>query len=226
MKVPSKTLERKLINFGYGYVCGVDEVGIGCLAGPVVACAVRISPEFYSQEHPTLEGLRESKLLSAKQREKFAQLLIKQEHLTYAITSADVESIDRVNIFQAARQAMRRAVERLVNSKSEAPNPKQIQNPENSKTIILVDGSYEIPGIALDQQAIVKGDRDVFAIACASVIAKVYRDRMMVRYAKKYPGYGFEKHKGYGTKYHQTQLLVLGPCAIHRRSFAPVAKMI
>ena len=85
--------------------------------------------------------------------------------------------------------------------------------------IVLVDGKTKIVGLKYDQEAIVKGDRKVFAIACASIIAKVYRDKIMVRYAKKYPGYGFEKHKGYGTKYHQAQLAVLGPSLIHRRSF-------
>jgi len=87
------------------------------------------------------------------------------------------------------------------------------------KTIILVDGRTKINGLELEQMPIVKGDRKVFAIACASIIAKVHRDKMMVRYAKKYPGYGFEKHKGYGTKYHQIRLTAFGPCAIHRRSF-------
>ena len=94
------------------------------------------------------------------------------------------------------------------------------------KTIILVDGRTKINGLELEQMPIVKGDRKVSAIACASIIAKVHRDKMMVRYAKKYPGYGFEKHKGYGTKYHQAQLAALGPCEIHRRSFTPVAKLL
>ena len=96
----------------------------------------------------------------------------------------------------------------------------------NTKTVVLVDGPYKIAGLEINQIPIIKGDRKVFAIACASIIAKVYRDKMMIQYAKKYPHYGFEKHKGYGTKYHQAQLTHLGPCKIHRKSFAPVAKMV
>ena len=94
------------------------------------------------------------------------------------------------------------------------------------RSIVLVDGRGKIPGLAMEQLPIVKGDCKVFAIACASIIAKVHRDKMMVRYAKKYSGYGFEKHKGYGTKFHLIQLASLGPCEIHRKSFAPVAKLI
>ena len=89
----------------------------------------------------------------------------------------------------------------------------------NLKIVVLVDGKTKIKGIDYEQMSIIKGDRKIFAIACASIIAKVYRDKMMVRYAKKYPGYGFEKHKGYGTKYHYSQLIILGPSTIHRQSF-------
>ncbi len=94
------------------------------------------------------------------------------------------------------------------------------------QTIVLVDGKTEIADLKIPQMAIVKGDRKVFAIACASLIAKVARDKMMKKYAKKYPDYGFERHKGYGTKLHQAQLAALGPCKLHRRSFAPVAKLL
>ncbi len=94
------------------------------------------------------------------------------------------------------------------------------------KSIVLIDGKTKIKGLDLEQMAIVKGDRKVFAIACASIIAKVYRDRMMQKYARKYPGYGFEKHKGYGTKYHQARLTAMGPSEIHRKSFAPVAELL
>ena len=147
---------------------------------------------------------------------------------------------------------MRRAVLRLANSKSEIRNPKQTQNQNNQnskqflsyknlnldivsnfvlrasdlRTIVLIDGPHKIAGLNLDQMPIIKGDRRVFAIACASIIAKVWRDRMMTRYAKRYPGYGFEKHKGYGTKYHRAQLACLGPITIHRYSFAPVKQMM
>lgn len=185
---------------------------MGCLAGPVVVCAVGITNAFYNKHHKKLRWLRESKLLSAHQREKFAKELL-TENLVYALSYAYPKTIDKLNIYQASRLAMRNALQKI--------------KPEyDLKSIVLVDGNKKIPGIKGEQVAIVKGDRKIFAIACASIIAKVYRDKMMTRYAKKYPGYGFEKHKGYGTKYHQARLASLGPCAIHRKSFAPVAKLI
>lgn len=208
MILPAKTLERNLFKRGYSRVIGVDEVGMGCLAGPVVVCAVEFRPGFYRRNYKDLSWLRESKSLSPGQRNKFVKSLLKK-HIRYQICWSFPKTIDRLNIYQSARRAMKRAIEKL----------------GSKKVIVLVDGPHRIIGIELDQQAIIKGDRKVFAIACASIIAKVYRDKMMIRYGKRYPGYGFEKHKGYGTKYHQAQLVTLGPCEIHRRSFAPVAKL-
>ena len=103
---------------------------------------------------------------------------------------------------------------------------RQAQGDKNNRTIVLIDGKTTIAGLSLSQQAIVKGDRKIFSIACASILAKVTRDRLMTRLAKKSPNYGFEKHKGYGTKLHQIMLAEHGPCAIHRKSFAPIAKLI
>ncbi|HEY4474340.1 MAG TPA: ribonuclease HII [Candidatus Paceibacterota bacterium] len=206
MKLPHKTLEKKLFKSGYRYVFGVDEVGMGCLAGPVVVCAVRVTKDFYKKNHPKLRGLRESKLLSAIQREKFAKELMKEKNLVYAISSISPKVIDKINIYQAARLGMKDAIKKL------KPN-------FDLKTIVLVDGKTKIKGVDYEQMPIVKGDRKIFAIACASVIAKVYRDKIITKYAKKYPNYGFEKHKGYGTKYHQAQLVAFGPCEIHRKSF-------
>jgi ribonuclease HII len=206
MKLPTKTLERKLFNSGYGYICAVDEVGMGCLAGPVTVCAVGMTPDFYKKERKKLVGLRESKLLTARQREVFAKELLKEKSLTYSISYCHPKKIDSLNIYQASREAMRRAL-------------KKIQPDTSMKTIVLVDGNKKIQNLEFDQQAIVKGDQKVFAIACASIIAKVHRDKVMDRYAKRYPAYGFEQHKGYSTKVHQEQLNLLGPCPIHRRSF-------
>lgn len=199
-------MEKKLFESGYGYICAVDEVGMGCLAGPVVVCAVGITNQFYKKNHKKLVWMRESKLLLPHQREQFAKELMSEPGLVYSLALCQPKTIDKINIYQAAREAMRRAL-------------RKIQPHIEIKTIVLVDGRNKLQGIRHDQQAIVKGDRKVFAIACASVIAKVHRDTMMKRYGKKYPGYGFEKHMGYGTKFHQTQLAALGPCAIHRRSF-------
>ena len=213
MKLPHKTLECNLFKSGYRYVFGVDEVGIGCLAGPVVVFALAITNHFYKKHHRRLRWLRESKLLLPHQRDKFSEELLKEKDLAYAISSVSPKIIDKVNIYQAARLGMKNAIKKLKPS-------------IDLKTIVLVDGKTKINGVHYEQMPIVKGDRKVFAIACASIIAKVYRDKMMARYAKKYPGYGFEKHKGYGTKYHQVQLIAFGPCEIHRRSFAPVAKLL
>jgi len=207
MKLPHKTLERKLFQTGYKRIIGVDEVGMGCLAGPVVVCAVSFSPKFYRKSHKKLHWLRDSKLLQAKKREEFAEEL-KKQNIKFKLSFCYPKTIDNLNIYQTARFAMRRAITRL-----------QDKNMRSRRTIVLVDGPYKIKNLDIKQMAIVKGDRKVFAIACASILAKVFRDRMMRRYAKKFPGYGFERHKGYGTKYHQVQLTSLGPSPIHRRSF-------
>lgn len=229
MKLPHKTLERNLFKSGYRYVFGVDEVGVGCLAGPVVVCAVAVTKDFYKKSHPALRGLRESKLLSASQREKFAAELLKTEHLAFKICLVRPKTIDQLNIYQASRLAMRLAINKLTISEDLSFLRRTLRRrtaKERSSLIVLVDGKTKITGLDFDQRAIVKGDRNIFVIACASIIAKVHRDRMMALYAKKYPGYGFEKHKGYGTKYHQAQLMALGPCEIHRKSFAPVSKLL
>lgn len=221
MKLPSKTLERKLLT-EYDYVVGVDEVGMGCLAGPVVVCAVALDKKFFQKRYPKLRGLRDSKLLSAKQREIYARELVKSG-LRYQMVLCQPKTIDRINIYQAARLAMRRAIGKFIVDRKK----KKLGTINYKlKTVILVDGKTKIPGLPLEQWPIVKGDRKVFAIACASILAKVYRDKLMIRYAKKFPGYGFEKHKGYGTKEHLEYLSVLGPCSLHRKSFAPVAKLI
>lgn len=213
MILPRKTLERQLFANGYSLIYAVDEVGMGCLAGPVVVCAVGITNHFYKKHHEKLRWIRDSKLLQVNQREKFAEELVKEKDLVYAIAQCSPKVIDKLNIYHATRLAMKKALGKI------EPNIKL-------KSIVLVDGKTKIKGIDYEQRAIVKGDRKIFAIACASIVAKVHRDKMMTGYAKKYPGYGFEKHKGYSTKHHQARLVALGPCEIHRRSFAPVAKLL
>lgn len=204
MIIPHKTLERKFLKMGYQQVIGVDEVGMGCLAGPVVVCAAIFDSK--TLEHESLKGLKvkDSKLLSALQREEIFKKIKKSGIIKYKLAYCHPKTIDRINIYQAARQAMKKAIYGL-----------RIKD----KAIALIDGKYGIKNLEIDQKAIVKGDRDVFVIALASVIAKVTRDRMMARYAKKYPGYGFEIHKGYGTKLHRDRIKKLGACALHRRSF-------
>lgn len=228
MKLPTKTIEKNLFKSGYRLIYAVDEVGMGCLAGPVVVCAVAMTSAFYNKTHKNLRWLRESKLLQARQREEYAKKLISEKDIKFQVTYAYPKTIDKLNIYNAARLAMKRAIDKLSGSCPASPQrcsinfrasgvPSRVTPPVQS--IILVDGRTKINGLKMEQCPIVKGDRKVFAIACASIIAKVYRDKMMTQYAKKYPGYGFEKHKGYGTKYHQDQLVALGPSNIHRRSF-------
>lgn len=214
MRLPHKTLERRLLK-SYKNIIAVDEVGMGSLAGPVVVCAISLNRKFFQKSHKKLRWLRDSKLLSAKQRGIFVAQLFKESNLKYEISFCYPKTIDRLNIHRAARLAMKRVVLKLQAINHQLP----------ARSIVLADGPHKIDGLKLEQIPIVKGDRKVFAIACASIIAKVTRDKMMIRYAKQYPNYGFEKHKGYGTKYHVAQLILFGPSKIHRLSFAPVTKL-
>ena len=179
-------------------LCGVDEAGRGPLAGSVFAAAVVLDPG------RPIDGLADSKQLGEAVREELAGR-IRERALAWAIAPASVEEIDRLNILRATLLAMRRAVEAL------APAPDHV----------LVD-ARRIPGIAAAQTPIVGGDGLDASIAAASIVAKVHRDAIMARLDAEYPGYGFASHKGYGTPEHLAALKALGPCEIHRRSFAPV----
>ena len=184
------------------HIAGVDEVGRGPLAGPVVAAAVILDPE-----HP-IEGLADSKALSEKKRQLLDEQ-IRSTALAWAIGRAEVEEIDQINILQASLLAMRRAVLSLRPQAEHA----------------LVDGN-RCPDLPCSCEAIIKGDQTVKVISAASIIAKVYRDAEMVEMDALYPGYGFVKHKGYPTKLHMESLKELGVTPIHRRSFGPVKKAL
>ncbi len=183
-------------------VAGVDEVGRGPLAGPVVAAAVILDPA------RPIEGLADSKKLSEKKREAM-DLIIRENALAWSLGRAEVEEIDQINILQASLLAMRRAVESL-------PIP-----PDH----VLVDGN-RCPDLECSAEAIVGGDSSEQAISAASIIAKVSRDREMAELDLQYPGYGLAKHKGYPTKFHLQALQELGVTDIHRRSFGPVRRLI
>jgi ribonuclease HII len=183
---------------GAALLCGVDEAGRGPLAGSVFAAAVVLDPA------RRVNGLADSKLLAAAVREKLAGR-IKSRAIAWAVASASVEEIDRINILRASLLAMKRAVEALG------------MHPEE----ICVDGNM-LPDIEGNCRAIVKGDRLVAAISAASILAKVARDAEMAAMDVRYPGYGFASHKGYSTPEHFAALKRLGPCEIHRRSFEPV----
>mgnify|MGYP000007608796 FL=1 len=181
---------------------GVDEVGRGPLAGPVVAAAVILDPA------RPIAGLKDSKQLSARQRETFAQQ-IRSDALAWALGRAEVEEIDSINILQASLLAMQRAVAALA----------------LSPQLVLVDGNH-CPRLACRAQALVKGDALVPAISAASILAKVSRDREMCELDVRYPGYGLAQHKGYPSKAHLAALQALGASPVHRRSYAPVRRVL
>lgn len=187
--------ENKYISQGKNLICGVDEAGRGPLAGPVCAAAV-IMPEGL-----IIEGVNDSKKLTAKKREKLFDI-IKNEAVCYSVAFASASEIDEINILNATHLAMTRAVEGL----------------EKVPEVVLVDGN-SLPKWYYNSEAIVKGDAVCHSIACASILAKVSRDRLMLLEAEKYPQYSFEKHKGYGTKVHVQAIKEYGPCPIHRKTF-------
>ncbi len=189
--------ERELLEKGYTLIAGVDEVGRGPLAGPVVCSAV-IMPLGLDE---LIVGVDDSKKLSAKKREELAEK-IKEKALAYTIIEIDEKTIDEINILQATRLGMKRAVEEL----SITPN------------IVLTDGNMTID-IAHKQKSIIKGDTLSYTIGCASILAKVYRDNLMDEFADKYPHYDFASNKGYGTSAHIKGIKEHGLCPIHRRTF-------
>ena len=180
---------------GYQHVCGVDEAGRGPLAGPVCAAAV-ILPE-----NTIIEGVNDSKKLSEKKREALFDV-IRNTAVAYCVAYASVEEIEEMNILNATMLAMKRAVEGL----------------EVPADYAMIDGN-RLPDLTIDAEYIIKGDARSMSIASASILAKVSRDRLMYEYAKEYPQYAFDKHKGYGTKVHKAALLEYGPCPYHRMSF-------
>jgi ribonuclease HII len=193
--------ELALWRAGYAWVAGIDEVGRGPLAGPVVAAAV-VLPAFFDAGWLAL--VRDSKALTALQRERLDRL-IRRDAVTYGIGVQPAECIDQVGLAQATRLAIADALNRL----SMQPQ------------FLLLDAFIHHPS-EVDQIALIKGDARCASIACASIVAKVARDRMLCDLDGIYPGYGFASHKGYGTPAHLDALTLLGPSPIHRRSFAPV----
>lgn len=179
----------------FGSVCGIDEAGRGPVAGAVYAAAVILDP------NDPIEGLDDSKKLTPKKREKLSPI-IKEKALAYCIASASVEEIDKTDILSADMLAMQRAFEGL----------------KEKAGIVLVDGDV-LPGLSCNSKNVIGGDAKSEAIAAASILAKVERDAEMCRFAEKYPGYGFEKHKGYGTRAHLDAIKERGLCPIHRKSF-------
>lgn len=187
--------EQKAISNGYSAVCGVDEAGRGPLAGPVCAAAVILPPD------TIIEGVNDSKKLSEKKREALFDV-IKENSVSYSIAFATVDEIENLNILNATMLAMKRAVEGL----------------DFKADFAMIDGN-RLPDLDIPAEYIIKGDAKSMSVACASILAKVSRDRLCYQYAEEYPQYGFDKHKGYGTKQHREAIIKYGPCPYHRMSF-------
>ena len=199
---PNYNLETRVLQDCVGPVAGIDEAGRGPLAGPVVAAAVILD------RHAIPDGLNDSKKLSAGKRETLFEIICRTAHVSVA--SASQTRVDQINIRQATFYAMRMALAGL----SERPR------------FVLIDGRDVPPGLVCPGEAVIKGDAHSVSIAAASIIAKVTRDHMMSSAGLAYPGYGFEKHMGYGTRLHMQALLRLGACPLHRKTFRPVSEVL
>jgi ribonuclease HII len=228
-------VETKLWKKGFKKIICVDEVGRGALAGPVVASAVFLNLKFKAQIlklKNEIKNLRDSKKLTPRKRKEFYEILTKNPNINWSVAKVYPKVIDRINILEATKLAMKRAVENL-NYKLHTTSFKKTNShfPQNSYNhnfltkinFLILDGKIKLD-LPIPQKAIVRADEKVFSCAIASIIAKVIRDNLMLKYDKVYPQYSFDLHKGYGTKLHLTMLKKLGPCKIHRRSFRPVDK--
>jgi ribonuclease HII len=197
------SFDENFYDKGFQFIAGIDEAGRGPLAGPVVAAAVILSKDI------SIPDLNDSKQLSEKKREKLFDI-IRGEALAYAVEIVDNTIIDQINILQATFLAMSKAISKL----------------QRKPELCLVDGNRKIPNVDFNQESIVSGDAKSACVAAASILAKVTRDRLMLEYAKLYPLYEFEKHKGYGTKKHVEALKRYGVCPIHRTTFAPISEIL
>lgn len=209
MTKPTFEYENKLIGSNFQRICGIDEVGRGPLAGPVVAAAVIFSIDLLKSAE-RFKGVNDSKKLSAIQREKWYRILTNCDKIKWGLGIVSEKIIDKINILEATKAAMLEAIKKL----GVQPD------------FLLIDGIFTLEISDIDQKAIPKGDAKVISIAAASIIAKVTRDRMMQQAHENYPEYGFDMHKGYGTSLHFEMIKKYGPCPLHRRSFEPIKGMV
>jgi ribonuclease HII len=206
MKYPNFNEEKKLRKQGFECIAGLDEAGRGPLAGPVVAGAVIIQNFQSIYNDPIFKEIKDSKQLSAKQREYIYKNLIKNKNIKWGIGIVSEKMIDKINILEATKLAIQKAITNL------------------KCDYLLIDGNFKIK-TNIPQRSIVKGDQKVMSIAMASIIAKVTRDRIMQKFHKKYPKYQFDKHKGYGTSLHIKMIKEFGACPIHRKTFRPITEI-
>ena len=210
--------EKQIFESDYNLIAGVDEVGRGCLAGPVTAGIVAISKddfdlsllsEFYSSLK--LDSIRDSKHLSQIQREKIFEAIKKEPRIKWQVSFVSPQIIDKINISQATFLAWQKCFEKLGDTLESQPD------------FLFIDGNFSLPNLNIKQESIIKGDQKIFLISLASIVAKVSRDKLMEKLDQKYPNYGFCQHKGYGTKLHLEKLKQNGCCHIHRKTFKPVS---
>jgi len=231
------SIEKEFFDRDYGIIIGIDEAGRGPLAGPVVAAASMIrnfelmdpdsaiySGEKASEFPKKMDLIRDSKTLSQKQREKVFDFI--QELFYIGIGMCHHETIDRINILEASFLAMKKAIVDLKRNMSREGGMGAHKTAQEMKSVILLDGNQKIRNLSWEQIAIVNGDKAVKSISAASIAAKVIRDRIMINMHEKYPQYGFNRHKGYGTKEHMEKISVYGACEIHRKSFEPIKSWI
>lgn len=204
MQYPNFNEEKKLWRRGYKRIAGLDEAGRGPLAGPVVAGAVMVGESIIkNKELKKINGVKDSKQLSPKRREEIFNILTNHPQIKWGIGRVSEKVIDKINILEATKLAMERAIKDL-----------------NCRPgYLILDGNFKINS-KIPQKSIIKSDVRVFSCAAASIIAKVTRDRIMLKYDKKYPKYGFKRHKGYPTSFHRKKIKKFGPCPIHRKSFS------
>jgi ribonuclease HII len=255
MKYLNLSEERRLWKRGYKMVAGLDEAGRGPLAGPVVAAAVSINSRIrtnlttnitnihsrkFVNKFVKIRELKDSKKLSPKAREKFYKILTRHPGIEWGIGKVSEKVIDKINILEATKLAMKKAIEKLKTRPVASRFQRDcygVKNPRSTPAFsgglrgrqkpkidyLILDGKIKL-ALEIPQKSIVKADGKVFSCAAASVISKVIRDGIMRRYHQKYPQYSFARHKGYPTKHHLRMLKKYGPCKIHRKSFGPVKK--
>lgn len=219
MQFPSFKTELDFLQNGFSHVAGCDEVGVGPLAGPVVAAACIIDPSCigsYRSKNKWYYRVRDSKTTSEKEREQLVEEII-SHCVAYGTGEADPQTIDEINIHHAALLAMKRAVESMLGKLAG-------EHPQDMNLCLLVDGRFVVKNLesgklSITQQAVVDGDASILSISAASIIAKVHRDNILKEYDRKMPGYGFAKHKGYNTKEHRQAIIANGVTEVHRRSF-------
>jgi len=219
MRYPNFNEEKKLWDQGNKFVVGLDESGRGPLAGPVVAVAlmININPKKYSDILNKVRiflKIKDGKKLSEEKRQGWNEKIINHKNIQWGIGVVSEKIIDKINILEATKLAMEKALKDL-SCKSDG------RRIGRTADFLLIDGNFKINS-QTPQKSIIKADEKVFSCTAAGIIAKVARDRIMIRLHKKYPRYGFKNHKGYGTQLHLQKLKRFGPCPIHRKSFSPV----